>query len=145
MLLISGGSTIDAVAELGPTAPQRTLLDRFSGWKYDDTGTDLGTAWRSVDFDDAGWAFGPAQLGFGDGDEAEVAGADFRDRRQFHEGPPQVLGIHRWTEKDAVSGALAVDPIGPVIELQGGRTVLAEDWPAVTPFPRNASRDSRAS
>ena len=31
-------------------------------WKYDDSGTDLGTAWRSGDYDDSTWPSGPALL-----------------------------------------------------------------------------------
>lgn len=38
-------------------------------WKYNDQGMDLGTAWTALDFDDSAWAFGAAQLGYGDGDE----------------------------------------------------------------------------
>jgi hypothetical protein len=41
-------------------------------WKYLDNGSDQGTAWRSAGFNDASWASGPAQLGYGDGDEATV-------------------------------------------------------------------------
>jgi hypothetical protein len=52
--------------------PQDTLVAKGSAWKYDDTGTDLGTAWRAPSYDDASWASGPAQLGYGDGDEATV-------------------------------------------------------------------------
>jgi len=43
-----------------------------STWRYLDDGSDQGTAWREPDFDDSGWASGPAQLGYGDGDEATV-------------------------------------------------------------------------
>ncbi len=43
-----------------------------STWRYDDSGTDLGTAWREPGYDDAAWSEGPGQLGFGDGDEATV-------------------------------------------------------------------------
>jgi hypothetical protein len=41
-------------------------------WKYLDTGADLGTAWRSPAFDDSAWSAGPAQLGYGDGDEGTL-------------------------------------------------------------------------
>lgn len=45
------------------------LLQPGSVWKYEDSGTDLGTAWQATDFDDNGWSAGPAMLGF---DEDEV-------------------------------------------------------------------------
>jgi hypothetical protein len=46
------------------------LVPDGSTWRYLDDGSDQGTAWRETDFDDSGWASGPAQLGYGDGDEA---------------------------------------------------------------------------
>ena len=48
------------------------LITRESTWRYNDTGSDLGTSWRTNDYDDSGWSSGAAQLGFGDGDEATV-------------------------------------------------------------------------
>lgn len=48
------------------------LVPSGSVWKYLDNGTDQGTAWVSPAFNDSSWASGPAQLGFGDGDEATV-------------------------------------------------------------------------
>jgi hypothetical protein len=49
-----------------------TLIPAGSVWKYLDTGTDLGTAWRSNSFSDITWSNGPAQLGYGDSDESTV-------------------------------------------------------------------------
>lgn len=51
-----------------------TLVPAGSVWKFLDDGSDQGTAWRAADFDDSAWASGPAQLGYGDGDEATVIG-----------------------------------------------------------------------
>ncbi len=49
------------------------LIPTGSSWKYLDDGSDQGTAWQQqTGFDDSGWASGPAQLGYGDGDEATV-------------------------------------------------------------------------
>jgi acid phosphatase type 7 len=41
-------------------------------WKYLDNGTEQGTIWRNINFDDATWSSGASQLGYGDGDEATV-------------------------------------------------------------------------
>jgi len=49
-----------------------TLIPTGSVWRYRDDGSDQGTAWRAVEFDASGWRSGPAELGFGDGDEATV-------------------------------------------------------------------------
>lgn len=46
------------------------LLPAGSVWRYLDNGSDQGTAWRTPGFDDSKWASGPAQLGYGEGDEA---------------------------------------------------------------------------
>ncbi len=51
-----------------------TLLPLGSVWRYLDTGTDQGSAWRGVGFDDSAWPRGKAELGYGDGDEASVVG-----------------------------------------------------------------------
>jgi hypothetical protein len=33
-------------------------------WRYENSGTDLGTAWKEVDYDDSSWPSGPGPLGF---------------------------------------------------------------------------------
>jgi hypothetical protein len=43
-------------------------------WKYNDSGANLGTAWRAAVYDDSAWASGRAQLGYGDGDEGTTVG-----------------------------------------------------------------------
>jgi len=51
------------------TQAQVDLISIGSDWKYLDTGTDQGTAWISSGFSDAAWPTGPAELGYGEGDE----------------------------------------------------------------------------
>ena len=54
-----------------PPPPQGlNLVAAGSTWRYLDTGADLGTAWRAPGYADGSWGQGPAQLGYGDGDEA---------------------------------------------------------------------------
>jgi hypothetical protein len=48
------------------------LVPTGATWRYLDNGTDQGTAWREPAFNDAAWSAGPAELGYGDGDEATV-------------------------------------------------------------------------
>ncbi len=48
------------------------LIEEGSVWKYLDDGSDQGTTWQQPGFDDSSWAEGPAQLGYGDNDEATV-------------------------------------------------------------------------
>ncbi len=48
------------------------LVPLGATWKYLDDGTDQGTAWRELPFDDGRWKAGPAEFGYGDGDEKTV-------------------------------------------------------------------------
>lgn len=47
-----------------------TVVGYGSIWKYNATNVDPGGSWNQVGFSDAGWPSGPAELGFGDNDEA---------------------------------------------------------------------------
>jgi hypothetical protein len=55
----------------GNRLPQ-TLVPAGAAWKYRDTGSNQGTAWREPSFDDSAWSSGSAQFGYGDGDEKTV-------------------------------------------------------------------------
>ena len=59
------------------SAAPSTLIAMGSDWKYLDDGSDQGTAWRDLEYDDSGWNSGPAQLGYGDGDEATVINGSY--------------------------------------------------------------------
>lgn len=56
--------------ESPPANPWRTLVAPGAVWRYLDTGANAGTAWRATDFDETAWKQGPAQLGYGDDDQA---------------------------------------------------------------------------
>lgn len=51
-----------------------TLVPFGATWRYLDNGSDPGPSWISNSFDDTAWDSGPAELGYGDGDEATVVG-----------------------------------------------------------------------
>ena len=61
-----------AFCNLASQAQDVALIPFGSTWKYLDNGSNQGTGWRASGFNDAAWASGPAQLGYGDGDEATV-------------------------------------------------------------------------
>ena len=49
------------------------LIPFGSTWKYLANGSNQGTAWTAIGFNDGSpWLSGPAELGYGDGDEATV-------------------------------------------------------------------------
>jgi len=64
--------TDDISVTVNPVTANPGLLSFGSSWKYLDNGSNQGTAWRATGFNDATWATGNAQLGYGDGDEATV-------------------------------------------------------------------------
>jgi len=66
--------TISVGLIMGTAAADTILVPTGSTWKYLDDGSDQGIAWRDSGFADAGWASGPGQLGYGDGDETTTVG-----------------------------------------------------------------------
>ena len=54
--------------------PDPNLVPFGSVWKYLANGTNQGTAWRNVGFNDAAWPSGPGQLGYGGGTVALPTG-----------------------------------------------------------------------
>lgn len=69
---LQASDTVQLTVERPPL--DTALVPAGSVWKYLDDGSDQGTAWREVGFIDTAWRSGPAQLGYGDGDEATVIG-----------------------------------------------------------------------
>jgi hypothetical protein len=56
-----------------PAAPvTSTVVPIDAVWRYLDTGTDQGTAWRAPAFSDANWPMGAAELGYGDNQTTTV-------------------------------------------------------------------------
>lgn len=51
---------------------QTILIPEDATWKYLDDGSDQDTLWKEISFVDTTWASGPAELGYGDGDETTV-------------------------------------------------------------------------
>lgn len=55
------------------TAPLGSFpIDSGTVWAYHDSGFALSPSWIDTNYNDTSWTFGPAQLGYGDGDEATV-------------------------------------------------------------------------
>lgn len=67
VLTLALGTAAVAVAQTGVT-----FIPAGAVWRYLDDRSDQGTAWRAVNYNDSAWRSGPAQLGYGDGDEATV-------------------------------------------------------------------------
>jgi hypothetical protein len=73
LALAAAWVTLSSSHAFGPVrAQQSVLVPSGAMWKYLDNGSNQGTAWRARAFDDSTWKSGPAQLGYGDGDEATI-------------------------------------------------------------------------
>src|SRR5687768_160325 len=64
--------TIWALSGLFSWSAETILIRTNAVWKYLDNGSDQGVAWSNPGFDDSLWLSGPAQFGYGDGDESTV-------------------------------------------------------------------------
>lgn len=65
----SATNTVTVIPPPPPPTLAVSLIATGSVWRYLDTGTDQGKAWRLPSFSDASWPQGPAELGYGDGVE----------------------------------------------------------------------------
>jgi len=73
------GETVESTGVEFEVVPKRNaeesvLITRGSRWRYLDTGEPPDENWIGGEFDDADWLEGPAQLGYGEGDEATQIG-----------------------------------------------------------------------
>ncbi len=59
------------------------FIHKGDNWRYLDDGSDRGTAWREVNFDDNNWSLGPAELGYGDGDEKTVVSYGGNNNKKY--------------------------------------------------------------
>lgn len=64
---------IEAFAAV-PPSPSVESIASGDVWRYFDDGTDLGTSWSGISYDDSAWEYGPSELGYGDGDEVTNIG-----------------------------------------------------------------------
>ncbi|HEV8542160.1 MAG TPA: lamin tail domain-containing protein [Verrucomicrobiae bacterium] len=95
------------------------LIPMGSSWKYWDRGSLQASNWTLAAYNDSGWSNGPAQLGYGDGDEATVVsfGPDSNNkyvttyfRRSFNVSTPETITGLRFR---------IIRDDGPVIYLNG--------------------------
>ena len=67
--LPDGGISPSAIPYAGGSVPF-SIIEPGANWNYLDDGSDQGTAWRAINFDDSSWKNGAAQFGYGESDQA---------------------------------------------------------------------------
>ena len=153
VLLIAGDFTrISGVAAQGfalfsalpPPPPPPVELAPTATWRYLDDGSTPASSWTGGGFDDSAWASGPAQLGFGDGDEATVVSFGPNPNDKF------ITTYFRTTfQATAVPSSLTLDLMaddGAVVYVNGVE-VARDNMPAgtITSSTRAASNRSGAA
>jgi len=116
-----------------PGPPDPTLIGLGANWRYLADGSDQGTAWRTPAFDATAWPAGPAQLGYGDGDEATNVGYTGSSSSKN----ATTYFRHTFTLADPTGVAsLSLDLIyddGAVVYLNGQRVAATPGMPAGDP------------
>ena len=82
---ISPGATLAPFE--GDIPEPRDFVGTGANWSYLDDGSNQGTAWRVVAFDDSDWPSGSSELGYSEGDEATLIG--------FIDVQPETVGTQR--------------------------------------------------
>jgi hypothetical protein len=134
---------IDNLRVTVTAAADEVLIPAGATWSFLDDGSDLGDSWRALEFNDLGWANGPAQLGYGDGDEATTVSFGPENNQKYI----TTYFRHRFMVEEADGfdslfvGYLRDD--GCAIYLNGTRIVLDNldpDAPATAPALSNPGR-----
>jgi len=108
--LVLGGPGADT-----PHAQSSVLVATTATWTYLDDGSNQGTAWRTPAFNDSTWASGPAQLGYGDGDETTVVSFGPNSSATLTRAPYLQLGtpastVVRWRTSAPASSRVQFGP-----------------------------------
>lgn len=108
------------------------LITSGDTWKYFDQGTSPGAGWVQAGFDDASWAQGPAQLGYGEGDEQTIVGfGPNPDNKFITTYFRKTFEVDDLTNLTDISATLLVDD-GAVVYLNGMEVYRSDIMPAGT-------------
>ncbi|MFT4546735.1 MAG: hypothetical protein ACI9MB_000679, partial [Verrucomicrobiales bacterium] len=105
-----------------------TLVPRGANWRYLDNGSDQGTAWRNVAFDDSAWGSGAASFGFGDGRETTALSSGFSTINVI----PGALRVISATNLDPSKGSLDFSETRP-FTIDGERSNVPSGLMSFTP------------
>ncbi len=71
------------IATITVASAQLSLIPLGASWKYKDSGISPGNTWITAAYNDANWATGNAQFGYGEGDEATVVNFGANPNNKF--------------------------------------------------------------
>ncbi len=80
---LEGGDINPNAIAYDPATVSTTIFANGSDWNYLDDGSNQGTAWRSVSFDDSSWETGASELGYGDDPATTVSYGDDDDDKHI--------------------------------------------------------------
>ena len=116
------------------------LVAAGSTWKYRDSGVTPPATWKDPTFDDASWPSGPAQLGYGDGDEATLGitwfAQDALGELVHYEPPEEGAEISKGSSYGEVESVKAVSDV--IAPLSGEVTAVNE---ALSDSPEKINED----
>lgn len=138
-----GTSHASAAVNIGVMFP---FVPNNAVWRYLDDGSNQGTNWRRLDFDDSAWPSGPAPLGFGDSGGRLPATLNAAGRITYYyrytfvvTNPSSISFVNSSIERDD----------GAVAYLNGNQVYFDFNMPSsvsyTTPASSSASDDGTAS
>jgi hypothetical protein len=112
--------------QMDPVLPgtNATLVSRTASWRYRATASAAPADWNLLDFDDSTWPAGPAQLGFGESDQATPIPNNGQTtsyfRHRFVADPAAMATLDLWLLRDD----------GGVVYLNGAEVFRSPNMPA---------------
>jgi hypothetical protein len=109
-------------------ATNLSLISSADQWRYFDQGTLPSTEWKNVEYTDAAWAIGQAELGYGDGDEETVVAAGPAADKYITTYFRKAFTVDDTTGLEALSGRVLFDD--GVVVYFNGEEVYRSNLPA---------------
>jgi hypothetical protein len=107
-----------------------TIIPLDGTWRYLDNGSNQGTNWTAISFPDGSWPSGPAELGYGDRDEATVVNSGNPNNRYVTTYFRRRFSVPDTTAYNALTLKVIRDD-GIVVHFNG-REVMRNNLPAGT-------------
>jgi hypothetical protein len=97
-----------------------TLIEKSAVWKYNDSNTDLGSAWRAEAYDDSAWKTGKSPLGYPAGDNNPTFGAISAGTLVASQSNPNAYITYYFRKSFEVADASAISKLDLTVGLDDG-------------------------